>query len=83
MWFIVSAVAGHGCSYCSLLQLSAVRMYNERFLLNARHAEADGYHFCKGCIKAEMSKDIVYTTNVKIDKHGVVCGSQCECGAGC
>lgn len=51
-------------------------------MLSARHAQLHGTHFCRARVKAEMSKDVVYTVDVKLDEHGIILETQCECGAG-
>ena len=64
------------------LQQMSVRMYNEKFLVSARHADMAGFSYIKGRVKAEYRVDTVYTVDVKLDHLGVINESQCECGAG-
>lgn len=57
-------------------------MYQGKFLQSIRHTKQDENTYITGRISAEMLKKRIYQVDVKLDDHGIVQESQCECGAG-
>ncbi|XP_014675328.1 PREDICTED: uncharacterized protein LOC106815391 [Priapulus caudatus] len=57
-------------------------MYNERYVRFIRVADGDGKQFLRGCVWAEMRKNVSYDVDVSIDQNGVVQEAQCDCAAG-
>ena len=60
----------------------AKRLYNNKFLLFARHSHHNSLHFIHAKCKAQMKTPVQYLIDISLTEQGCIHQCQCECGAG-
>ncbi|XP_038070312.1 uncharacterized protein LOC119739433 [Patiria miniata] len=61
------------------LQEKTEALYYGKFLQSVRYCNQDETVYFIGRVSAEMKTKVIYKVDIKINKHGVVEESQCEC----
>ena len=64
------------------MQEKTEALYQGKFLQSVRYCNQDGTTYIVGRVSAEMKTKVTYKVDIRINKHGVVEESQCECAVG-